>query len=982
MGFWGKWKGRSRAFRALLFHHVQLARLRLDRHIAHFFSPGRIRILAYACWKFPIYSQTFVYQELTQLIQDGFEIRFLYSKLESRTELPAQFDPLWHSRRRLELHPAVIKRDYQHYAARMPDKIDRLVHLLSQNTKLSPQQIRSERHFLQAFAFTRLVEAYGPDYLHSYFFYEGSLFALFASFLLDIPRGVSCYADHMLQDYALKALPVQVEHCNLIIATSKRIKQELLELVKQCNPNSILVKANAINAIQFPANAAKEPKEGEPFRIVSVSRIEPKKGLVYLAEAARKVKDAGVNVFFHVIGQVDEDIPSAREYADGLKEKITTLDIADVFCLEGKRTEDDINRFFRRAQLFAAPFIQTDTGDKDGIPTALLEGMAAGLPIVATDAGSIGEVVENGRDGVLVPQRDADLLADAILQLIQDPKRRDWLSKNAARKIREKFDVAVCERPFHDRLRNILLTRRKSQELVRTEERKPLVSVIIIFYNAEKFFQEAINSVISQSYDRWELLLVDDGSTDSSTEIARACVRQNPDKVRYLEHDNHRNLGMSPTRNLGIRNARGDYIAFLDSDDVWLPDKLQRQVAILESQPRASMLFGSTRYWYSWTGSTEDVQRDYIPDLGVEPDRVYEPPDLLTLLYPLAKGTAPCPSDLLIRTEKAKEIGAFEEHFSGQNQMYEDSGFLTKMYLKFPVFISSECWDKYRIHPDSCFSVVTKDGRYHEVRQYFLNWFESYLQQNGIKTGPVWNALQASLSTYRKPQSTTTTTDKQLLAPAAGVERIEWGTLRRLNPVSLNWGFERGMPIDRYFIESFLSKHSRDIAGHTLEIEDDMYTRRFGGDRTTIRDVLHVTEGNPRATLVGDLSSSNHLPSDTFDCIVITQTLHLIYDIQSAVRTLHRILKPGGVLLATFPGITRISQTEWSDSWYWNFTSASTRRLFGDIFRPGNIEVQSHGNVLTAVSFLHGFATEEFKSEELDYNDPNYEVLITVRAVK
>jgi glycosyltransferase involved in cell wall biosynthesis/SAM-dependent methyltransferase len=523
-----------------------------------------------------------------------------------------------------------------------------------------------------------------------------------------------------------------------------------------------------------------------------------------------------------------------------------------------------------------------------------------------------------------------------------------------------------------------------------TDAPDPLVSVIIIFFNAKKYIWEAITSVFNQRYSNWELLLVDDGSTDGSTEIARQYVELYPDKVRHLEHERHQNRGMSATRNLGIRNAKGDYIAFLDADDLWFPEKLERQVAIMQSYPDAAMLYGATQYWYGWTGNPEDIQRDYIPNLDVEPDRLYPAATLSTLLYPLGKGCAPCPSDLLLRRKMVEQIGGFEDHFRGPYQLYEDQGFLAKMYLKHAVFVSSECWDRYRIHPESCVSTVTGSGKYDTVRQYFLDWFEQYLSREGYKEGPVWHALQEALLPYRSPKhvAVASTVENKEEAPgpsekaAQNEKDAQWPNLRSLTPVSLNWGFDRGLPIDRYYIENFLSECKQDIQGRTLEIEEDMYTRRFGEDRTTIRDVLHVTEGNPRATMVGDLTRADHIPSNIFDCIVLTQTLQFIYDVKAAIHTLHRILKPGGVLLATFPGITRISHTEWSGSWFWGFTSASAGRLFGDVFSSSNVDVRIYGNVVTAIGFLHGLAAEDLRKEELDAHDPDYELLITVRAVK
>jgi SAM-dependent methyltransferase len=167
-----------------------------------------------------------------------------------------------------------------------------------------------------------------------------------------------------------------------------------------------------------------------------------------------------------------------------------------------------------------------------------------------------------------------------------------------------------------------------------------------------------------------------------------------------------------------------------------------------------------------------------------------------------------------------------------------------------------------------------------------------------------------------------------------------------------------------------------------LEVGDNAYTLRFGGERVTRSDVLHVTVGNRQATFVGDLSSAEHVPSDAFDCVVLTQTLHLIYDPRAALATIHRIPRPGGVLLATFPGISQIDRGEWGGTWYWGFTGASARRLFAERFTEAGVELETHGNVLAATGFLHGLAAEELTRAELDAHDPHYQVIIAARATK
>jgi len=218
--------------------------------------------------------------------------------------------------------------------------------------------------------------------------------------------------------------------------------------------------------------------------------------------------------------------------------------------------------------------------------------------------------------------------------------------------------------------------------------------------------------------------------------------------------------------------------------------------------------------------------------------------------------------------------------------------------------------------------------------------------------------------------------------PRAGT--IDFGDLRRLTPVSPIFGVDRGLPIDRHYIERFLSSHRLDIRGHGLELGDATYLKRFGDDRLTRIDVLHGVAGNPEATIVADLTRADHIPSDRFDCIVFTQTLQMIYDMRAALRHLHRILKPGGVLLLTTHGISRIGRRLGRDPWgeYWRLTAQSAALLLEEAFPGGEVEVGTCGNVFAATCALHGVAADEVDARELDYCDPDFEVIVTVRAVK
>ena len=212
---------------------------------------------------------------------------------------------------------------------------------------------------------------------------------------------------------------------------------------------------------------------------------------------------------------------------------------------------------------------------------------------------------------------------------------------------------------------------------------------------------------------------------------------------------------------------------------------------------------------------------------------------------------------------------------------------------------------------------------------------------------------------------------------------VRWGNLRRVDPFSEVMGLDRGHGIDRYYIGLFLEANTESIQGRVLEIADNNYTVLYGGNRVTQSDILHAVPGNHNATIVGNLETGENIPLDTFDCIICTQTFPFLYDFKAAIGSCHKALRNGGVLLATFAGITQISRYDmdrWGD--YWRFTSLSAERMFGEIFGSKNVIVKAHGNALTAISSLLGLAAEDLKKTELDYFHRDYEQLITVRAVK
>jgi glycosyltransferase involved in cell wall biosynthesis/SAM-dependent methyltransferase len=536
---------------------------------------------------------------------------------------------------------------------------------------------------------------------------------------------------------------------------------------------------------------------------------------------------------------------------------------------------------------------------------------------------------------------------------------------------------------------------------------RPLVSVITIFHDEEQFLEEAIESVLSQTFDSWELLLCDDGSSDASTGIARRYAAEHPDRVFYLEHPGHANRGMSAARNLGLGNARGELVAFLDGDDVWVPEKLARQVELLQKNPEAAGVYGRLHVWHAWTRREEDLARDYVQPLGGPPDTLAPPPDLLIRFL---RDDVHTPSGVLFRRDVLDAVGGYEESFRG---MHEDGIVLAKICLRWPMYASGEVWYKYRQHPDSCGNTEIAAGRDRAALRAYLEWIQGYLAANGHSDSEVARVV------------------RELLAREGGVGQASWkermggavgrvlkavrelgdrvvpmrvrgwvgllthgsrrrpppgwahlGSLRRTEPVSPFFGFDRGQPVDRYYIERFLHDHGTDIRGRVLEVGDREYTERFGAG-VTRSDVLHARPGNPDATLVGDLCTGEGIPEEAFDCIILTQVLPFVWDVPAALATAGRALKPGGVLLVTVPGISQISRYD-ADRWgdYWRFTSQSMRRLVAAAFPSGQVELTLYGNALSATAFLHGIAAHELRPRELADRHPDYEVVIAARAVK
>ncbi|HUQ79570.1 MAG TPA: glycosyltransferase [Gemmatimonadaceae bacterium] len=275
---------------------------------------------------------------------------------------------------------------------------------------------------------------------------------------------------------------------------------------------------------------------------------------------------------------------------------------------------------------------------------------------------------------------------------------------------------------------------------------RPLVSVVIPFRDPGAFFREAIDSVVAQTYDQWELILVDDASSDGSTEVARSYAERDPARIRVVRQPS--NVGASAARNAGVRIARGALIAFLDGDDVWLPHKLDAQVALLAQYPRVGMLYGETEYWYSWTGRDEDRARDMFPWLGVNGTSVIDPPALLTKCL-AGDAAVPCTCSIILRREAIERAGGFEDQFTG---MFDDQAFYAKVMLAERVLVATERWDRYRRHPSSLYSSAKRAGTVRADRLAYLAWLHDYVESSRLTSDAPRDAVRRAAWITRYPR--------------------------------------------------------------------------------------------------------------------------------------------------------------------------------------------------------------------------------------
>ncbi|WP_242922456.1 glycosyltransferase [Pontibacter liquoris] len=529
----------------------------------------------------------------------------------------------------------------------------------------------------------------------------------------------------------------------------------------------------------------------------------------------------------------------------------------------------------------------------------------------------------------------------------------------------------------------------------------PLVSVIIPCYNHGAYLPEAFESIWQQKYPAVEVIVVDDGSTDDTRTIT--------EKYAGVTYIYQKNQGLSAARNTGIRHSTGELLVFLDADDWLLPGGIQANVRYLQQHPALAFVSGAhdkvfvdeglvREEVYEVTGNhyQQLLQGNYI---GMHATVMYRRWVFDALQYDVSLKF--CEDyDLYLNIARKYPV-AHHTHKIAAYRLHT-----TNMSANIPRMLATvlQVLDRQKNRLQS----PAEERAFAAGHQVWKDYYSKELYQK-LRRGKIpatGKALITLLKTkpslfvkYMASQSSPTL--KSLVkknTPAFGLKllqkmglqkrgkpaigQVALGDFARTSPFSTQFGYDRGGPVDRYYIENFLRAEGESIKGRALEIGDNEYTLLFGGPRITQSDILHVDATNPKATFVGDISDAPQLPSNTFDTIVLTQTLHLIYDFRAALATCHRILKPGGTLLLTVPGITPIDHGEWKETWYWAFTDKAMRRLMADAFPQGNIAVETYGNVFAATAFLYGMGLPEVPKVKLDHHDPHFQVIITVKAVK
>ena len=521
---------------------------------------------------------------------------------------------------------------------------------------------------------------------------------------------------------------------------------------------------------------------------------------------------------------------------------------------------------------------------------------------------------------------------------------------------------------------------------------QPLVSVIIPCYNYGRYLHKAIESVLAQTYIHYEIIVVDDGSTDNSRDVAK--------KYGMVTYIFQSNAGLAAARNKGIENSNGQFIVFLDADDWLCPTALEINSAKISNNNKIAFVSGASQKVNKANEVLDQtcsiVDSDHYKNMlegnyiGMIATIMFQ--RWIFDFFTYDTSLKVCEDyDLYLKICKIHPVIHHQQIIAVYFIHDTNMSCNVPLMLDRVLFIlnNQKLRSLDQSENDSLHNgkQIWKDYYCNEIYKEFLSkpfetlpYRKSKLKTLALNNAPLFLKVSTALSKRfikNKYNNILSSTKKAPL-----LNQIKMGDFDRIEPFSKEFGYDRGGPVDRYYIENFLKKNNHFIKGRVLEVGDNDYTLRFGGNKIERSEILHVDASNADATYVGDLSDAPMLTDDTFDCIILTQTLHLIYNHHKALATCYRILKQGGTLILTVPGITQIDQGEWHENWLWSFTGTVIKRMLEETFYKNNITVNTHGNVLAATAFLFGMGAPELKQTQLDYHDLHYQVIITAIAIK
>jgi peptidoglycan/xylan/chitin deacetylase (PgdA/CDA1 family)/glycosyltransferase involved in cell wall biosynthesis len=481
------------------------------------------------------------------------------------------------------------------------------------------------------------------------------------------------------------------------------------------------------------------------------------------------------------------------------------------------------------------------------------------------------------------------------------------------------------------------------------------IAAVITCRDLGRLLREALESVERQTRPPAEIVIVDDASTDICTRQVLARLEREGTCVMRAG-----GRGASAARNLGARQTTSPYLVWLDGDDVLEPRYFETAAARLDADAGLDFVscalraFGAASYVWS--------------------------PSLPTFVDAVATGGVPHASTML-RRRLWDAVGGFDEEIPSFELL---DFWATALEQGFRGIVLDEPLLNYRIRARSGYRRSIQRATYLDRLRHFYAKHRAAVEQHGLDLIHAKEAFLLSQREYHGVlESRVAPLEAELarlqreiveatrLLESHGASRIEWGDLQRVEPVSQLGGRDRGKPIDRHYIDGFLGRHRADIRGRVLEAGDRFYTHRFGGDAVVASDVVD-----------GDLRGADALPTSTYDCVILAQRLHAIDDVAAVLNECARMLRPGGVLLATMPSVIRVDAERGAIGDFWRATEASARKLFAGVFPIDAFDVTAYGNVMACTAFLHGVSVEEMAPADLDHVDLTFPLVVAIRAVK